>query len=148
MRRIRVFPAALAVLCLLWILPAPAEAWNSDAQLVFQEEGKRVYLTLEGLEDQVFGLQLELTLEGSCPDTVFSPEVRGAYVPDCRVEEDRETTTVTIYMSAVRGSDPINDGRRLYLGYLEPGESYSLPDRVWLMGHITKDIGYSIFPMN
>ncbi len=132
MRRIRVFPAALAVLCLLWILPAPAEAWNSDAQLVFQEEGKRVYLTLEGLEDQVFGLQLELTLEGSCPDTVFSPEVRGAYVPDCRVEEDRETTTVTIYMSAVRGSDPINDGRRLYLGYLEPGEAYSLPDRVRL----------------
>ena len=61
MRRIKA--ALLAALCLFGTLPATALAWDSEPRLVLQEEGSRVYLTVEGLEDRVYGLQLELTLE-------------------------------------------------------------------------------------
>lgn len=131
MRRIKA--ALLAVLCLSWILPATAAAWDSEPRLVLQEEGQRVYLTVEGLEDQVYGLQLELILEGDCPDAAFIAEDLEAYVPDCRVEVEDGETAVTIYMSAVTGGDPINRGRRLYLGSLEPGGNCTLPDRARLI---------------
>ncbi len=126
MRRMKA--ALLAALCLFWTLPAAASAWDSEPRLVLQEEGDRVYLTVEGLEDQVYGLQLELTLEGSCPDAAFTAEELDAYVPDCRAEAEGGETAVTIYMSALTGEDPINRGRRLYLGYLEPKSSCTLPD--------------------
>ena len=69
MRRIKA--ALLAALCLFWALPATAAAWDSEPRLVLQEEGAGVDLTVEGLEDRVYGLQLELTLEGNCPDAAF-----------------------------------------------------------------------------
>lgn len=130
MRRIKA--ALLAVLCLFWILPATASAWDSEPRLVLQEEGAQVYLTVEGLEDQVYGLQLELTLEGECPDAVFEAGDVDAYVPDCRVETERGETSVTIYMSALAGGEPISRGRRLYLGSLEPKGGCTLPHRARL----------------
>lgn len=131
MRRIKALLAGLTALCLLCALPVTAAAWDSAPRLVLQEEEQQLLLTLEGLDDQIFGIQLELVLEGDCPDAVFTPEVPDAYSPDCRVEADREETTVTIYMSA--GNDPLNRGRRLFLGYLEPGGDYALPDRADLI---------------
>lgn len=130
MRRIKA--ALLAALCLFWTLPVTAAAWDSEPRLVLREEGARVYLAVEGLEDQVFGLQLELTLEGNCPDAAFTAETPDAYVPDCRVEAGDGETAVTIYMSALNGGDPINRGRRLYLGTLEPRGGCTLPDRARL----------------
>lgn len=130
MRRMKA--ALLAVLCLLWILPAEASARDSAPRLVLREEGAQVYLALEGLEDQVFGLQLELTLEGDCPDAVFTAEELDAYVPDCRVEAGGGETALTIYMSALTAGDPISRGRRLHLGTLEPRGGYALPDRARL----------------
>lgn len=132
MKRIKSLLAGLFALCLLCAPPVTAAAWDSDPGLVFQEEGQRVYLTLEGLADPVFGLQLELTLEGSCPSAEFTEEVRDAYVPDCRVEAEQDKTAITIYMSASGGSDPLNSGRRLYMGYLEPKGSCVLPERARL----------------
>lgn len=132
MRRMNPLLAGLTALCLLCALPGTAAAWDSDPRLVLQEEGRSISLTLEGLEDRIFGLQLELVLEGSCPDAAFQAEVPDAYVPDCRVEADGEETTVTIYMTASGGGDPLNGGRRLYLGDLEPGGSRALPDRARL----------------
>ena len=131
MRRIKA--ALLAALCLFGTLPATALAWDSEPRLVLQEEGSRVYLTVEGLEDQVYGLQLELTLEGNCPDAAFTAEELDAYVPDCRVEAEGGETAVTIYMSALTGEDPISRDRRLYLGYLEPKGGCTLPDRARLI---------------
>lgn len=131
MRRIKA--ALLAALCLFGTLPATALAWDSEPRLVLQEEGSRVYLTVEGLEDRVYGLQLELTLEGNCPDAAFTAEELDAYVPDCRVEAEGGETAVTIYMSALTGEDPISRDRRLYLGYLEPKGGCTLPDRARLI---------------
>ncbi len=130
MRRMKA--ALLAVLCLFWILPAAASAWDSEPRLVLQEEGARVHLTVEGLEDQVYGLQLELVLEGECPNAVFAAGDVDAYVPDCRVRAERGETAVTIYMSAQTGRDPISRERRLYLGSLEPRGGCTLPARARL----------------
>ena len=130
MRRIKA--ALLAALCLFWALPATAAAWDSEPRLVLQEEGAGVDLTVEGLEDRVYGLQLELTLEGNCPDAAFKAEELDAYVPDCRVETENGKTAVTIYMSALSGENPINRGRRLYLGSLEPRGGCTLPSRARL----------------
>lgn len=119
----RVF-AFLTALCLLWALPATAAARSAPA-LAYDPEGSGVSLTLEGLEETVCALQLELTLQGACPDASFVSAVPGAYVPECRVEVSGNQTSVTIYMAAPEGA--LNSAESLRLGRLEAGKEFYLP---------------------
>ena len=91
--------SGLLALCLLCALPVTAAARDS-LSLSCREWGGEVRLTLEGLDRQVYALQLELVLEGDCPDARFEPSPRGVYSPDCHVKADRDETVVTIYLVA------------------------------------------------
>ena len=115
--------SGLLALCLLCALPVTAAARDS-LSLSCREWGGEVRLTLEGLDRQVYALQLELVLEGDCPDARFEPSPRGVYSPDCHVEADRDETVVTIYL--VAEEEPLS-GRSLVLGTLTPGNGFRLP---------------------
>ena len=115
--------SGLLALCLLCALPVTAAARDS-LSLSCREWGGEVRLTLEGLDRQVYALQLELVLEGDCPDARFEPSPRGVYSPDCHVKADRDETVVTIYL--VAEEEPLS-GRSLVLGTLTPGNGFRLP---------------------
>lgn len=121
--------SGLLTLCLFWALPAAASAWD-DLTLSCRERDGEIHLTLEGPDRQVYALQLELTLEGECPDAVFEAAEREVYSPDCRAEADRDETLVTIYL--VAEDEPLS-GRSLDLGTLTPGGAFRLPARAELL---------------
>lgn len=118
--------SGLLALCLLCALSATAAAARDELTLSFRERGGEVHLTLEGLDRQVYALQLELVLEGDCPDARFEPSPRDVYSPDCHVEADRDETVATIYLVAEK--EPLS-GRSLDLGTLIPGNAFRLPAR-------------------
>ena len=120
--------SGLLALCLLSGLPVLAA--SGRLALSCQERGGEVRLTLEGLDRQVYALQLELVLEGDCPGARFESALRGAYSPDCHVEADRDETVVTIYL--VAEDEPLS-GRSLDLGTLTPGSAFRLPARAELL---------------
>lgn len=122
--------SGLLALCLLCALPVTAAARDNSLTLTCQERGGDVHLTLEGLDRPVYALQLELVLEGECPDARFDPSPRGVYSPDCYVEVDRDETVVTIYL--VAEEDPLS-GRSVDLGTLIPGSTCRLPGRAELL---------------
>ena len=100
MKRILAF---LTVLCLFWAMPPVARAQGNTA-LIYGQEAGGTSLTLEGLEETICALQLELTLQGTCPNASFVPAVSNAYVPECRVEVREDgSTVVTVYMTAPEG---------------------------------------------
>ncbi|MCI9122270.1 MAG: S-layer homology domain-containing protein [Oscillibacter sp.] len=115
---------ALAALCLL-VLGLPVSAAQSPG-VTYWTDGDNVRLALEGVEEKISGLQLELTLEGRCPDAVFTPAPADAYSPPCRVELDGNTTRITLYLAAEEG---LLEGKNLFLGTLSPRGSCSLPSR-------------------
>lgn len=115
--------SGLLALCLLCALPVTAAARSNPALFCRERDGE-VRLTLEGLDRQVYALQLELVLEGDCPDARFEPSPRGVYSPDCHVKADRDETVVTIYL--VAEEEPLS-GRSLVLGTLTPGNGFRLP---------------------
>lgn len=117
--------SGLLALCLLCALPVTAAA-RKDLTLFCRERDGEVRLALEGLDRQAYALQLELVLEGECPEARFEPALRGVYSPDCHVEADRGETAVTIYL--VAEDEPLS-GRSVDLGTLIPGDDFRLPDR-------------------
>ncbi len=119
--------SGLLALCLLCGLPVSAA---DRLTLSCRERGGEVRLTLEGLDRQVYALQLELALEGECPDARFEPSLRDVYSPDCHVEMGRDETFVTIYL--VAEDEPLS-GRSLDLGTLTPGSAFRLPARAELL---------------
>lgn len=125
----RRFFCGFLALWLLWALPVSAASYDR-LTLACREQGGDVRLTLEGLEDRVYALQLELVLEGECPDAGFEAALEGVYTPDCHVEADRGETVVTIYL--VAEEEPLR-GRSLTLGTLTPGGDYRLPGRAELL---------------
>ncbi|MCI9643885.1 MAG: S-layer homology domain-containing protein [Oscillibacter sp.] len=120
--------SGLLALCLLSGLPVLAA--SGRLALSCQERGGEVRLTLEGLDRQVYALQLELVLEGDCPGARFESALRGAYSPDCHVEAGRDETVVTIYLVAEKEA---LEGRSLDLGTLTPGGGFRLPGRAELL---------------
>ena len=122
MKRILAF---LTALCLFWAMPPVARAQGNTA-LIYGQEAGGTSLTLEGLEETICALQLELTLQGTCPNASFVPAVSNAYVPECRVEVREDgSTVVTVYMTAPEGV--LTSGSSLQLGTLLPGGDYALP---------------------
>lgn len=121
--------SGLLALCLLCALPVTAAA-RDNLSLTCREQGGGVRLTLEGLERPVYALQLELVLEGECPDARFDPLPRGVYSPDCHVKAARDETVVTIYLVA---EEELLSGRSVDLGTLTPGGAFRLPGRAELL---------------
>lgn len=96
-------PAALAVM-------RPTLLWSVRA------DGSAV-LSLEDLNgDDIYGVQLELTLSGNFPDCTFTPASRTAYSPDCAVLTGRGGTRITLYLTDRKA---LNDHDALDIGVLD-----------------------------
>lgn len=119
----------LLALCLLWGPPVSA-ASGDGLNLSCREQGSSVSLTLEGLDRQVYALQLKLTLEGEYPETRFDPISPDVYSPDCHVEAGGGETDVIIYL--VAEEEPLT-GRSLSLGTLTAGDGFRLPGQADLL---------------
>ena len=89
------FLCGLLALCLLSCLPVSA-AESQRLTLRYQQTGDGVRLTLEGLEEEIYALQLELVLEGELSRASFTPAQRDVYSPDCHLETGRNETSVTV----------------------------------------------------
>lgn len=123
-RRIR---ALLLALCMVPVIPATAQ---DDLSLEWRgEEAKSAELILSGLDESVYALQLELTLEGSCRNLEFSPDLPGSYSPDCLVRQDGGKTAAMIYLV---GQEPLNRGSRLFLGMVTADDVLPAPEEAVL----------------
>lgn len=132
----RIF-ALLTVLALaLGAAPAAMAASRPALICEFLRDNESAALSLEDLDgSDVYGVQLELTLEGEYPGCAFTPESRTAYAPDCAVRVSRGRTRVTVYLT---DRTPLNSGSVLDLGELDL-DGYgadALPDtaRITLLG--------------
>ena len=128
MRQVHRFLAGFFALALA-LLSVPVSAADRDPVLTWRREGGGIVLALEGVEEKISAVQLELTLEGTCPDASFTPASRDVYSPDCRAEADGGTTAVTIYLVA----EELMEGETLGLGTLDPVGDCRLPDRASLV---------------
>ncbi len=117
------FVSTLLALCLLCGLPVSA-ASGGALSLSCREKDGGVRLTLEGLDQQVYALQLELELEGECPNAQFEAADKDVYSPECHVEVSRGNTLVTVYL--VADEEPLT-GSSLTLGTLKAKYSFRLP---------------------
>ena len=120
----RILSLLLALTLVLGLLPA-AQAAGSPTLFCDAGTDGSAFLTLEDLRSSgVYGVQLELTLEGEFPRCVFTPASRTAYAPDCTVDVLRGTTRVTVYLTDRSALDQD--------GYLELGElDAGTPGAVW-----------------
>lgn len=87
-----------------------------------------VELELKNLEGSVYGLQLELTLEGSYPKCTFTAKDSTAYTPGCKAAAQNGKTSVTIYLT---GRNALNNGANMTLGSLNLGaavQKETMPD--------------------
>lgn len=122
------FWALLTALCLVPALPARAS--QDGFFLEWRENGAEcTELRLMGLEQKVYAVQLELTLDGSCEDLEFIPEAEEAYAPECGIQTVDGKTGVTLYLVS---REPLNQGNRLSLGTLESTRVLPAPERVLL----------------
>ena len=132
---------ALAAAMLL-ALAAPARA-RTDTSLFCQLDASgAAELTLEdvGRED-VYGVQLELQLEGEFPDCQFLPAGDTAYSPDCGCRIARGRTYITIYTTDRRSMS--REGY-VELGTLATGageEAWPLTAQVTLLGEWLRPLG-------
>ena len=117
---------------------APAALAAAEPTLVceFLRDSETAVLTLEDLDgSDIYGVQLELTLEGEYPDCTFTPGSRTAYAPECSVRDTRDRTRLTIYLT---DRMPLNDGNTLDLGELDlggdGGDAFPETVRITLLG--------------
>lgn len=120
------FLCGLLALCLLGCLPVSA----AGPTLRYQQTGEGVRLTLEGLEEEVYALQLELVLEGEVSKAKFTPAQRDVYCPDCHLETGRSETGVTVYL--VAEGEPLS-GKSLFLGTLDLEGRPQMPSKAELV---------------
>lgn len=116
MRR-RIFALFMALALALGAAPSALAAAEPALVCEFLRDNETAVLTLEGLDgSDVYGIQLELILEGEYPGCTFTPDSRTAYAPDCDVRVSRDRTRVTVYLT---DRSPMNDGDTLELGELD-----------------------------
>ncbi len=110
------------LLALILLAGAAVPARCAGQPTVICETGVKdgvVSLSLEDLDGSaVYGVQVELVLEGEYPRSVFTPSSRAAYSPGCVVETRRDTTSVTVYLT---GSAALNRDGTVDLGELDLG---------------------------
>ncbi len=129
---------ALFAVLTLALGTAPAALAAAEPTLVceFLRDSETAVLTLEDLDgSDIYGVQLELTLEGEYPDCTFTPGSRTAYAPECSVRDTRDRTRLTIYLT---DRMPLNDGNTLDLGELDLGgygaDAFPEAVRITLLG--------------
>ena len=118
MRKQNLLALLLALALLLGAGPAAQAA--SRTELVWEDgrqEGK-IYLDLRAVDRSVYGIQLELTLDGSYPDCTFTPDNQRAYSPGCTVDVRQRQTDVVIYLT---DTEPLNSREDFALGTLDLG---------------------------
>lgn len=126
MKKQNVWALLLALVLLLGAQPAAQAA--SPMELLWENSGQagKIYLDLRAVDHSVYGIQLELTLDGSYPDCVFTPDSQRAYSPACTVEVRQRQTNVVIYLT---DTEPLNSREDFALGTLELGAAVrSAPD--------------------
>lgn len=120
----RRFTALLLALSMVCALALPVSA-ATDPQLSYTQSGSSARLTLKSLgNDSIYGVQLELELEGSYPSAAFTPTASTAYAPPCRCVAGEKSTQVTVYLT---DRSPLNQNGALDLGTLTLPASFSLP---------------------
>lgn len=135
MRR-RIFALFMALGLALGAAPAALAAVEPALVCEFLRDNETAVLTLEDLDgSDVYGVQLELTLEGEYPDCTFTPDSRTAYAPDCSVRVSRDRTRLTVYLT---DRSPLNSGDALELGELDLGgygaDAFPETARITLLG--------------
>lgn len=118
MRKQNVLALLLALALLLGAGPAARAA--NRMELVWEnsrQEGK-IYLDLRSVDQSVYGVQLELTLDGSYPACTFTPDSQRAYSPGCTVDIRQRQTDIVIYLT---DTEPLNSRENFALGTLDLG---------------------------
>lgn len=132
----RSWKALLLILTLILSFALPAQA--AGVRLSWDKKGNSVSLTLRGLgEESVYGVQLELTVEGSHTKATFVPAAADAYSPECRVSASSESSRIVLYLTS---QEPLNSGGILEVGKLSLEENFTMPAdaTVTLLGHELK----------
>lgn len=122
--RKRILSLLLSLTLVLALLPAAQAAGQATLCCEIDGDGRAI-LTLEDLRNSgVYGVQLELILEGEFAHCSFTSASRTAYAPDCTVDLLRGTTRVTVYLTDRSALDTD--------GYLELGElDTGAPEEAW-----------------
>ena len=112
----------LALLLALALLAGagPAARAASTMELVWEEsrQAGQIYLDLRAVDGSVYGIQLELTLDGSYPDCTFTPDSQRAYSPGCTVDVRQRQTDIAIYLT---DTEALNSRADFALGTLDLG---------------------------
>lgn len=125
----RIFSVLLALALMLGAASTASAAESPTLRCDVYLSGGEVELYLTGLDgSEVYGAQVELTLEGDYSLCTFTPVSRTAYAPDCLAEARGGRTNVTVYLT---DSSPLNEGQILNLGTLSVGNAagLALPDK-------------------
>lgn len=134
MTRYRRFAALALCLALLGAFLLPAGA-ASAPKLTYTQSGSALRLKLQGLgQESVYGVQLELALEGNCTSAALSPASATAYAPPCGCEAGEERSLVTLYLTdqaALNKNGVLDLGTLTLSAPLSPSDSAT----VTLLGH-------------
>lgn len=135
----RFYRAWSLLLAAILTLPLAVPAQAAGLRLSWRRSGNGAVLTLRGLgEESVYGVQLELTVEGSYASAAFIPGDPDAY-SECRVSAGSRDTRVVVYLTAQK---PLNDGGELEAGTLTLDRGFAMPAEgiVTLLGHELKTL--------
>ncbi len=118
MMKKNVFALLLALVLLTGAGPAARAAGRTELYWENSSQTGKIYLDLRELNTSAYGIQLELTLDGSYPDCVFQAENSRAYAPACTVDVRQGETDVVIYIT---DTEPLNNREDFTLGTLDLG---------------------------
>ena len=118
MRKKNVLALLLALVLLTGAGPAARAAGRTELYWENSSQAGKIYLDLRELNTSAYGIQLELTLDGSYPDCVFQADNSHAYAPACTVEVRQRKTDVVIYIT---DTEPLNNREDFTLGTLDLG---------------------------
>ena len=132
MTRYRRFAALALCLALMGAFLLPAGA-ASAPKLTYTQSGSALRLKLQGLgQESVYGVQLELALEGNCTSAALSPASATAYAPPCGCEAGEERSLVTLYLTdqaALNKNGVLDLGTLTLSAPLSPSDSGSRPSQ-------------------
>lgn len=134
----RTWKALLLTLTLVLGLALPAQA--AGLRLSWDKKGNSVSLTLRGLgEESVYGVQLELTVDGNHARASFVPAASDVYSPECRVSASDRSSRIVLYLTS---QEPLNSGGILEVGDLTLEKDFTMPAdaTVTLLGHELKHL--------
>lgn len=104
-----------------------ALAAESDIVIEYKGSGDSVNLSVKGFNGSVYGVQLELVLDGEYPDARFLESGSEAYNPGDPARVENGKTHITVYLST-KGSSPLGNGSSLDLGVLSVGGDFEMPE--------------------